>query len=124
MGDIFEFIFDERELEVLREVMERDDMSARAVVRRFFRLGQAADIYLRRGIELGFLDDQGDFNPMFPHFPKLSPILTPESAADPFAQVSAWEGEGGAAQPDPDSHGNSDTHYDDMDMGHRQTHNK
>lgn len=48
--------FDEREHTFLREEMDRCDMSAVAVVRRHFRLGQTVDHFLRQGFHLAFLN--------------------------------------------------------------------
>lgn len=83
-----ESIFGERELKVLREMMTQKDMSAEAVVRHMFRMGQMMDHYLSQNIELGFLDDQGDFNSIF-HVggAKMAPV--PDD-------LSRWLGEGGA----------------------------
>jgi hypothetical protein len=73
MSSIESIFKNDRELSVLHEVMMRDEMSAEAVVRHFFRMGQLLDHHLRLGHELGFLDDQGDFNPVFERLPKMAP---------------------------------------------------
>lgn len=45
---------DTREMDVVRKVMDAKDLSAKAVLRRFFRLGQLADHYLDKGYRLAF----------------------------------------------------------------------
>lgn len=74
-----ESIFNDRELSVLYEVMYRNDMSAAAVVRHFFRMGQLVDHHLQLGQQLGYFNDQGDFNPILQHGPKLAPMPVPTS---------------------------------------------
>jgi len=82
-------IFDEREQAVLRGVMAEWDMPAHAAVRHYFRLGQMLALFMKKGQELGFLNDQGDFEPAIQHGPKLAPPPTSED-------LDRWGDEGGA----------------------------
>lgn len=83
-----ERIFDERERAVLREAMERDDMSAEGVVRHFFRMGQLVDLFVRqRGYQLLFRKGDETVDPFYVG-PKMAPIPT-----------DVWEGEGGSPAP-------------------------
>jgi len=81
--------FDEREEKVLREVMAEWDMSAEAVVRHFFRLGQSVAYVMKKQKELGFLDDQGDFVSIFSRGPKMAPMPPDTDWLD------RWDNEGG-----------------------------
>jgi hypothetical protein len=96
---------DDRELSVLHAVMLRNEMSAEAVVRHFFRMGQLVDYHLQRDEELGVLDDQGDFRPIFQRDLKLAPMpactceqTDGQSCPIPFHQpaTDSWENEGGS----------------------------
>ena len=102
MSNIESIFKNERELAVLHEVMYRDEMSAEAVVRRFFRMGQMVDHYIQQGTDLGFLDDQGDFNSIFRvGGPKMAPV--PDDLVKPLpslADLDRWKGEGGATAED------------------------
>jgi hypothetical protein len=51
--------FDERELRVLREMMDAKEMSAKAVVRHIFRLGQMCDLFISQGYKIRFESPDG-----------------------------------------------------------------
>jgi hypothetical protein len=99
--------FNEGEQKVLHEAMALWDMSAGAVIRHFFRMGQMMNTLLRdaEGSPLGYLDDQGDFHAPFYTGPKMAPM--PECTCEqtdgrscpiPLHQpaVDSWENEGGS----------------------------
>jgi hypothetical protein len=65
--------FNESEEKVLHEVMADWDMSADAVIRHYFRLGQMLAVFLQKGKELGFLNEKGEFKPMIEREPKMAP---------------------------------------------------
>jgi len=89
--DQFRVTFNKREQEVLREAMTEWDMSADAVIRHYFRLGQMLAIFMKKGKveELGFLNDDGEFSPMLERQPKMAPMPEDED-------LSRWGDEGGA----------------------------
>src|SRR5271157_1240610 len=49
-------LLDERELKALKEAMGKKGMSAKAVIRHFFRLGQTADCFISEGYEMEFIN--------------------------------------------------------------------
>jgi hypothetical protein len=49
---------DDREHKFLREMMDKKDMSAEAVMRHMFRLGQSVDHFLSLGLTLAFLNPE------------------------------------------------------------------
>lgn len=70
---------DGREMAVVRRVMDAKDLSAKAVLRRFFRLGQLADHYLDKGYRLAFynpvtLQYEDPFETGFKKAPMPDPI--------------------------------------------------
>src|SRR5271170_4912995 len=81
--------FDEREEKVLREIMAEWDMSAPAVIRHLFRLGQSVSHVMKKNLNVGFLDDQGDFVQIFKREPKMAPMPDEED-------LGRWGDEGGA----------------------------
>jgi len=82
--------FDEREQKVLQEMMTEWDMSAPAVIRHLFRIGQSVSYVMNKNREVGFFDDQGDFVSIFGrHEPKMAP-MPPENE-----WLDNWDNEGG-----------------------------
>jgi hypothetical protein len=65
--------FNERELKALHEAMAEKDMSAAAVIRHFFRMGQLVDHYTKQDYKLLFRKDGKDFDP-FDTGPKAAPM--------------------------------------------------
>jgi len=80
---------DEREQKVLQELMVEWDMSASAIIRHLFRLGQSVSHVMKKNLNVGFLDDQGDFVQIFKREPKMAPMPDEED-------LGRWGDEGGA----------------------------
>jgi len=67
MSDEVELIFhDERERKILREAMERLDLSAEAVIRYWARMGQLVDHQIHQGYKLAWLKDGHIVDPLNP----------------------------------------------------------
>lgn len=75
----FATIFDEREMKVLEEAMAKKEMSARAVVRHFFRMGQMTDLMQDKGYRVLYTKDDEVFDPLEPAGPKMAPMPFNES---------------------------------------------
>jgi hypothetical protein len=73
--------FDEREETVLQEAMVQNDMSASATIRRYFRMGQLVDHYMRQDYKLLFRKDGKDFDP-FDMGPKAAPMPVKDGHID------------------------------------------
>lgn len=113
-------LLDERELKALKVAMDSKEMSAKAVIRHFFRMGQTMDHFLTKGSTIGYLGDQGDFHDPFDSGPKMAPmpdcggtrckVLAPGTTyhdeSCPKRTTSCWEC--GVEQPDPDERINPD----------------
>ena len=82
---------DDREHGFLREMMDRKDMSAEAVMRHMFRLGQAVDHFMSQGLTLAFLNPEtGDVTRPFDRqdkklapMPGVGNIIPMTEGADP-----------------------------------------
>jgi hypothetical protein len=87
-----ELIFnDERERKILQDAMERLDMSATAVIRRWCRMGQLVDHQIQQGYKLAWVKN-GEVVDPFDMGPKMAPM--PED-------LSRLDDDGGAQPPAP-----------------------
>lgn len=89
-GEIdFSMIFDEREMTVLEEAMMRKDMSAEAVVRHFFRMGQMTDLMQQKGYRVLYTKDDEVFDPLQPAGPKMAPMPEPSNSCNRHSDCKA-----------------------------------
>lgn len=75
----FEFsaLLDERELGILKETMAKYDMSAKAVIKKWIRLGQMTDHFVADGYELVFRIGDNEIDPLHLGGPKMAPMPAP-----------------------------------------------
>lgn len=84
---------DERDMQIVRDVMDSKDLSVKAVVRRFFRLGQLADRYLDKGFRLTFFNPKTlQYEDPFETGPKKAPMPDP-LVGEPTFERKDLEGE-------------------------------
>jgi hypothetical protein len=69
----FSELLDERELAILKEGMVKYDMSAKAVIKKWLRLGQMADLFVAQGYEMVFRLGDNEVDP-FDRGPKMAPM--------------------------------------------------
>jgi hypothetical protein len=77
MSDLIELIFsDERGQKILREAMERLDLSETATIRYFCRMGQLVDHQIQQGYQIAWMKD-GEVVDPFDVGPKMAPMPPP-----------------------------------------------
>lgn len=69
----FSTLLEERGLDILKEAMAKYDMPAKAVIKKWIRLGQMADKFMVEGYEMVFRLGDEEIDPLH-HGPKMAPM--------------------------------------------------